>query len=73
MSERVLDHETRDPRPRIQNRENKQRFEHHREVIPERHHGRSAQTLRENVRHADRKCRSAPGPVEQGLLANGCG
>ena len=73
VSERVLDHEARHPRARIQNRQDEQRFKHHGEVIPERHHGAAAQALRKNVRHAHGKCRSASGAVEKRVLSDGAG
>ena len=52
----------------IEHRENEQRLEHHREVIPKILTAPPT-AVRENVRHADRQRGCAAGATEQGFLA----
>src|SRR5258708_36153634 len=70
MAERVLQHETSDASAGIDDGEDKQRFEHDGEVIPERHNGLSAESVGKNLRHADGKSRRAAGAVVERLLAD---
>ena len=73
VTEGVLHHEAADARASVENGENEQRLEHDGEVIPERHHGLAAKTVRKDVRHANRKGRSTAGTVVEGLLADSLG
>ena len=73
MTEGVLHHEAADAGASVKNGENEQRLEHDGEVIPERHHGLAAKTVRKDVRHANRKGRSTTGTVVEGLLADSLG
>ena len=69
MSEQILQHEAPDPRAGIKRAQDKQRLEHDREVIPQRHHGPAAERA-EDMRHAHRQRGRAARAGVQRLLAH---
>ena len=69
VPEEVLQHEAADPGPRIDGREDEDRLEHEREVIPRCEQG-VAEGRAEDARHAHRERRCAAGAGEQRPLAH---
>src|SRR6266446_1933615 len=71
VPERVLQHETANAGPGVDDGKDKQRFEHDGEVIPERHDGLSTESVGKNLRHADGESGRTAGAVVERLLADG--
>src|SRR5260370_27201378 len=69
MAESLLQHEASYTRAGVEDGQDKQRLEHDGEVIPDGHQSFAAQGVREDVCHADGKCRSATGAVKECLVA----
>ena len=69
VAEQVLQHEARDARAGVDRRQDEQRLEHDREVIPNRQQ-RVAERAREDARHADGQRRRAAGAREQRAFAH---
>ena len=63
---------TPDTRAGVEGREDEQRLEHDREMIPEIEPAIADRVVK-NLRHADRQSGRSAGPAEQGLLADGVG
>ena len=70
MPAEVLQHEAADARAGVERREDEQRLEHDREVVPERHRRAAAEHVREEMRHPHREARRAARAREQRALAD---
>ena len=70
MAEQILQHEAADACASIECGENEERFEHDREVIPNRHCTFTTKCLREQVRHAHRETGRPAGAREERCLSN---
>jgi hypothetical protein len=70
VAEHVLDHEPAHPRTGVDRRQDEQRLEQDREVVPERFHRLAAQRLAEDLRHAHGQGRGAAGAREDAALAD---
>ena len=68
----ILQHDAPHPGSGVEGRENEDRLEHDREVIPQRHHSLPERGT-ENTRHADRERWRAAGASEQRGFAHLCG
>ena len=70
VTEHVLDHEPPDPCTGVDRRQDEQRLEQDREVVPERFHGLAAQCLPEDLRHSHGQRRGAAGARQDAGLAD---
>ena len=64
-----LNHEAADARAGIEHRENKQRLEHDREVIPDAEQAVAADRAGKNLRHADGERRRAAGAIRASVIS----